>query len=461
MAKRIVALVFVVIMLLLAAGCAGDHGGQSVPGPTEASATGSASADPEPDETAPAPSSEPADDKFYVVDLRPDTQINNVGAMLETDDSLYYLCSDGYGGNYQIWFTDKEYKDWMPLCAKPDCLHKGSGCSAALEGNVQNTFWLYGRHIYYIIRIDNASGIYMGIQLWRMKLDGSDHELVLEPELEHSEEFLSIPGPNQFIGWQFTRNYAIVRYSVSGTDADGNIAKTVVDSYIIDLSRPEDGAVSLEFTDENGEAVPLTSVAFSKGEKLYALAQEHTYIPETDSVEYGPAEISVYDLSTMKVIKLCELEIDVSNYLRSEYEGILYFVGCWNTDGCDIYSVDLETGEVQKPFVEGSEPVFWSRPYKQYIFGFVSGASDYSAEYECGTYIYGMDGSLLQQIPFGEGVPALNVFMNVGDYAFGMILSGDPAFDPSDDAAQKHPPVWYLDMRDFGTDKLRWQKWEP
>ena len=134
-----------------------------------------------------------SDEKFYVFGLSPDKRNSRVGDIFETDDAYYYMCDQAggaaEGGNIQciIWFSDKAYKDWMPLCFKPECRHRDGKCNALCEGPTKHTFTFYGQHIYYLVTV--STEFFDEVQLWRMKLDGSEHELMLTPELEHNVDY--------------------------------------------------------------------------------------------------------------------------------------------------------------------------------------------------------------------------------------------------------------------------------
>ena len=92
------------------------------------------------------------------------------GQFLESAESYYMIHLDETGG-YFIYVLDKEHpKKWLPLCSRPDCSHNSSDCNANISNPV--AIGLYNEHLYFC---DEDRDSY---QLWRMELDGSNHEKV-------------------------------------------------------------------------------------------------------------------------------------------------------------------------------------------------------------------------------------------------------------------------------------------
>ena len=297
-----------------------------------------------------------------------------------------------------------------------------------------------------------------------MKLDGSDHELVLKPELPYSKALESVirsaSGAFRSMAFDFTGKYAFIVYGASGMTNDGSCtAKHVTDRYMIDLSRPEDGAVLMEFTDETGEPVPFYGVLLGKGESVYCFVYDSIYDPETETSEISNAALYAYDIPTRRGRKLCDLDFDPTDCFKSEYDGTLYFVPVFGSQYKEIYAVDLETGEVEKTYEQNGGQMLRGVPYKQYIFvdSAISDPTAVTSEY--GVSVYGMDGELVQQRAFKEGESPVRFLAFMGDFAFGTLMSNDP--DYKEDMEYKQPPMWYLDLNDIGTDGLRWRMWEP
>ena len=92
------------------------------------------------------------------------------GQILESEDS-YYMIHQGGAGGYFIYTLDKENPmQWLPLCGRPDCSHQDKNCNASISNPA--AIGLFDGHLYFCDSNQGAS------QLWRMELDGSNHEKV-------------------------------------------------------------------------------------------------------------------------------------------------------------------------------------------------------------------------------------------------------------------------------------------
>ena len=121
MKKRIATLTALIIALLSLFGCA-KTGGQDV-----------------------GEQSGGIEDKRYVLDYHYGSlaALGTSNSILETDNSVYYLYEN------MIYFSDKDYKDWLPLCVKPNCSHSDKDCDAYIDG-AESGIWIYDQYIYYV-----------------------------------------------------------------------------------------------------------------------------------------------------------------------------------------------------------------------------------------------------------------------------------------------------------------------
>ena len=89
----------------------------------------------------------------------------NIDSYIETSTGSYYL------DKKYIYYTDKGSVKYVKLCGKPDCKHNSEDCNAYIG---ETTIGLYKDHIYWWGRDDREQGL----SLYRMDLDGSNHEKV-------------------------------------------------------------------------------------------------------------------------------------------------------------------------------------------------------------------------------------------------------------------------------------------
>ena len=388
-----------------------------------------------------APSSrpdEPKETKFYIVDRDAKKEVNLSSKMCETDDSFYYLTSED-----MILFSDKSYPDWQPLCGKPNCRHtaRETDCNAKLEGDA-GSITVYGNHLYYAFVDPSDNMMRAAVQIWRMKLDGSDHELIAVPE--YTFEGAEPNHISQSLSCRFHNKYLFVDL-IRATGADAPI-NTKQKEFVFDLSRPEDGLSELSFKLDGGEeTVGHMSMRYAEGDIIYS----------TDTLQGN----TVYklDLSTRTAKTLCTLPFEYA-FIRwcSLYEGKLWFCS-WYDEGM-IVSVDAETGETE--IVNTAEPgkTLWWYHLGEYIIG---ASPDYGDGCENGTVIYDKNGNEVQRITCDEMGVGLTFCCVFGNYAFGQVSTNDPTQTDIIDFLSAHAPVWYLDLNDIGTNNLMWRKWEP
>ena len=92
------------------------------------------------------------EDEFLVFDIDGSYATNTSEMIFESRDTVYYMLGGDGRTEYRMYFTDKEYRDWMPLCGRPDCLHKNYECNAYLGDDLGGSIiWPYGDHFYFFI----------------------------------------------------------------------------------------------------------------------------------------------------------------------------------------------------------------------------------------------------------------------------------------------------------------------
>lgn len=88
------------------------------------------------------------------------------------DNGYYYAAEEK--GTLILLYYDKDSKQWIHLCNKPECEHNGSDCNAYYSGYIMSSVWRYKEYIY-TIALNNGQGI-----LVRSNLDGSDRQELFE-----------------------------------------------------------------------------------------------------------------------------------------------------------------------------------------------------------------------------------------------------------------------------------------
>lgn len=379
----------------------------------------------------------PKDDKFYVVDIDATRSVCLSYTLCETDDAFYYKTADGL-----VLFTGKEYKDWMPLCGKPNCMHSAfdEGCNARLECK-SSAIWLYGNHLYYAsagsTMFDPST---VSMQLWRMKLDGTDHEQLKVPKL-------TLEGDAEYDGFSsmisFHNKYLILDH-VRVCESEGRVERTC---YLLDLDDPGAGLEELEFKLDGGdETVGVMCMRYGEGDIIYS----------TDTLEGN----NVYrlDLSARTATTLGVLPFDDKSIrLCSLYEGKLYFADGFYEG--KIVAIDAKTGEMEIMCSAEPKTELWYYPCGAYVLGAEPNYAGSSVP--CGTVIYSNTGEVLQRIEFEDYNENIGICCISGYYVFGVISTNDPSQTKIIEYLDTHGPNWYLDLRDIGTGNLAWRKWEP
>ena len=364
-------------------------------------------------------------EKFYLREL--DSASSSFGnqQIFETDDAFYCVTDFKYpDGSISsiVYFSDKEHREWLPLCGRPDCMHDSENCNAVTEGSVNMKIWLYGRHIYYIVGA-LGSGI---PSLWRMKLDGSEHEKLLTlsaPELDDLSQYTW--------NWYFHAGYVFVEF-ITFQSKDPEEERDVY-RYVVDL-----GADATEQKPFGGVFHDRLYIWVGDGDTLYAMGAE----PDTLN------KVFKISIPSQTIEELCTLPETPSRCWQLE-NGRLIIAG--GSDAPSIYSVDIESGEYETIFTAEPNTQIWRFMYKGYVFG--SGVKIDGGI--LGTHICADSGNEVASIPYEAYDADIDIVAVLGDHVFGFDISDD--FDRVFYA----PPDMYLDIRDIGTDNLMWRKWEP
>lgn len=361
---------------------------------------------------------------------------------LETGDSIYYVVSPmGVTGRPVVYVSDRELHDWMPLCARPDCMHRTSDCNAWFEGTGNCILTVCGEYIYYMF--EPVHGLYeyvpdedMFEQVWRMKLDGSEHELAAKFFPEDG----GVPGMSS-ASYSLLGNYAILEWLHSyGED----LSSAETEYYVIDLAADEPQQKKVVFEGLEGLVHPL--LLAGRGSTVYgAIGVLDGEDPEPSTLG---TKILKIDLEACEAEELAFLE-NTKGFLSGELIGEKLCVIDGETG--DFFAIDTETGETERrggllPGREGRS--FWF--FGSFFFG-----TEWDEEGTKASVVYDMNGDLLHRIEYASPEEAVLYGRMVGDIVFGY------SCDPTDKAFERQymrPPDMYLDMREIGTERFGWHE---
>lgn len=369
------------------------------------------------------------DDTFYVVDY----SSANMPMMFETNDSFLYRAQK------YVLFTDKEYKDWMPLCGKPDCTHSSIDCNAWYD-NGPSGLWLYGDHLYYTF-INKDKEWLPVYEIDRMALDGSNHEHVLTVDKNcEMEEFMGSTGWTSI----FHNKYLLLEFIYMSNDSETGEFERI--HYCVDLEHIEDGVKEFELTLDGKEEIPLPYPYYGEGEQLYC------------TLNNGSNTVIKIDLSDFTATTLCTMPFEQELPKRCvRKDDKLYFIT--SNEETKIISVDMNTGETEIVNDDSTNQALWEFPYGDYIIG--APGFNFDPEAPEGITVYDLNGNIVQTVPYETSGANVSPNFALGYYIFGT----EAAMSITDKARLEyltnHAPNWYLDIRDIGTDNLMWRKWEP
>ena len=438
------------MLMLLSAGCGSQT---DKPVPTGAVPTGSMPA-PTGAVTTEAPTEAPYEGKSYVYDYRPTTLAGGAfgfnNNIVETDDSVFLICN-GY-----LYFSDREYHDFMPLCPRPDCMHNDDDCDARLD--TKNGIWLYGNYIWYVT---NERGILDDANkdpLWlcRTRIDGTKHERVLcfyEGDYDFTVQV------NSWI-YFYSNRYLYASHSARARLEPGaQEARAEIELYIIDLE-------TLEMRTAKSNELGFSSVVWGDGDLVYGIGTEDVEDPDYD----GEQTLATGYRKTLLVHDLKNDELKRIGFLDGRgfldmYSGCCGLYGSefrylrWDRDADtnNLWAMDIETGECRLVL---SKPV---SEFRALVYDWTNNVYFASSKRpgEEGFYAYSLDGTELVSIPY-DGMPRDflegQVMFQTDSYIF---LCPKPEADSDGFSVTYTIPTWYLDKRELGTEGFGWKRWEP
>ena len=397
-------------------------------------------------ETAPTAS---AEEDGYCFDYRFTTwgAIMNPGAncIVETDDCIYYL------SNGTLWFSDREYKDFMPLCAKPNCDHNNPECDAKLFFDEDiHGIWVYGSYIYYI-DTNLAPGEEADIthpSLCRMRLDGSQHEEVMrlpEIEVDYTPEY------NTW-GYVFSNKYLWVTNSAwRQSAAMGGMPDSA--SFLIRLDT---------LKAEPREAVGIGWPIYGIGERIYGFGNRYGENGERISAfsEYN------FETGEKRIIGDAEGWVYMleAGYGVSGNE-VLYQTLDQETGELTVWGMDIDAGENRQILTGNTSDIKWVNYdwttgcyFKDYRGGRDGGEQ---MRPDWGFWMTDLSGNETLVLPYDdypEDFGDSMIFLQTDSYIFAA-----PSLDPDRPgySAAFTVPTWYLDKTELGTDSFGWHKWAP
>ena len=407
--------------------------------------------------TESAPEPDNYEGKEYCFDYHP----GSYGAIsdtyiMETDDTIYYLC------NNVMYFSDKAYKDFMPLCPRPECAHSGSDCDAYID--TVGGFWIYGHYIYYLsfglngkdpddVKIKNAS-------LWRMRFDGTKHEEVYKfeaPDLGFTPRWTD---------WQFffsgkylTIYYYCRKYETDITSGFVRGLLTLDDLNYVERERYDKYDPREHRTEDDLDG----NVIFCEGSLYYCLNCVYTGTGPFDR-RY---RITAYNIETDEYTLIADLDEQpayLDGLIMKKDGDILYMPYLGEEGQKSIHAVDLDTGE-DKTTASGDLDTLGVSLF------------DWSRGWLCGTHkdpgndpassgfcVYDEEGDLLE-IATCEGLPEetldLAVFLQTENYFFASPLTTDEFGNVIGVSLGFSVPTWYIDKSEIGTGNLAWHRWAP
>lgn len=499
---KLIAILLAAIMLL-GCGCGGREK-DTAPKATDA-AQSSASNPPSPTDNGPsstacATEAPAADERLYTADdycMDYRSFVGNEGyasPIVETDDSIYIL-SKGF-----VYFTDKEYREFMPLCTKPNCSHASEDCEAYLGAlSIQYR----GGYIYFVADcawdMDDEDFHLHTPSLCRMRLDGTQHEKLFKIPVPRSEDPDFAP-VNDWWKCFATGKYFVFTVNLAAIDdATGEIKS---ETYMFSVDMDSFAVTELvEDQPDRSKAASCFLMLEGKGDKIYGQFNYSAYD--------GTNKIAELDLVTGETRMLCTFKptLRYNERVSSIGTSSLYFTDFdFGKDEETLYKLNIESGELTKVFVDSAKGSNWLTfdSYSGYYYRMGAG---FRMPAERGLYVCGNDFNVVGFAAFDEmpeeylryysdfiadalerypdlenadqqPVPMLSFITR--DFIFGSAphigvvtyyteetdengeiieiehhsLSMD--YDPLGE-----PPTLYIDKADIGSESLMWKKWEP
>lgn len=383
----------------------------------------------------------------------------------ETDDSIYFLL------NGIMYLSDKENKDLIPLCARPDCGHNNIDCSAYTDALA---FTIYGDSIYYIDGFydnnyfldgvyiddltefdidDNENELHVPVDnthpaLWRMKLDGTAHEKIMELEIPKTD-FIAT-----FNSWLFCFSN---RFLIAGCRQAGD-TNEAFDMYTLALDTLELHPASCGWADL---ALNIPVFMAGRGDKLYCMI--------TDSVNNmadGTQVNYICELNcatgALRKIGAASEDLFANEFCFYLDEDALYYT-CWKPGDQErrICRCMLDSGESIEAARGGYNDVEWNQFDWQNGMLFKDYRND-NDSMQKGIYYTDLDFKRVDFHPYADdeletvSKAKIKAFFQTESYIFGVGPSKYNTY-----GAQNGLPKWYIDKADIGSGNLMWKRWTP
>ena len=325
------------------------------------------------------------------------------GNLVETQEGIYKV--NGSESSGYVYYAEKDSMEWLPLCSRADCTHTNEDCNACIGDKLG----IYQNKLYYIQR-----NVMTGPSIWRMEMDGSNHEKVRD-----------IPSESYITNEEcFHKGFLI--YYVSGTDEKGQIWT-------------EARAASLEGDDQQYDVIERTA----EGENSYYL-----FFPYEDRVYFTRSIVGENQENIVQGV--WTLEGKETKILQENWKGITCLSGgedclymTYSDDG--VYRIDKETFEPAR-IMETPAPDGLTFTDGQYIYkaGIDALFGDLGVDE---LIIYDMEGQEVARLDFPEGVNPCYLAATSNGVLFYTQSMGWTGL-----------PDYYIEKADIGTDKLEWKE---
>lgn len=374
--------------------------------------------------------------------------------ILETEDAVYYLFQD------HVYYSDKTYKEFLPLCGKPNCDHRNEDCDAYLC--TKSGIWIYDGYLYYVDAVPESDDHEVFVTepaLWRMRLDGTRHEKLLQLPVR---DFGFTPFRNSW-SYLFTTKYLYVSYAAYQTEMINPEASDGAGrcAYVICLDSLRVSELpSADAPDTQGfVGLPLAG----RGSTLYSVCSHK------GGADDGRLELSVFDFETLKGRRIGTL---AENFYYLEGGFLLldhaFEYLCFDAVNMrmSLYRMDLETGENELLREGGPSEVKWNTMDWANRYLFAHRRSNLLDRSEWGFYVFDSDLNEVDVLSYAdapEEIAKIRVFLQTDSYIF---AAPEASMDP------EHPevvgiyaaftiPTWYIDKAEIGTGTLAWHRWAP
>ena len=457
-------LILLAVLMLLPLGC-GKEQGEALPDATQgASHEGAAATDAGGKETeAPAATEAGGPEENILRDYR-------YGCLVETNTMLFKR-SDNI-----LYFTDKEYKDWMPLCPKPDCNHNNENCDAWFGGDAG--VWPYGNYLYYVqdtmCTDEGGKGYevrrYTEAKLCRMRFDGTAHEVVCALPIPEAQAFTAYEN-GWAILWQ--GKYMIVGYTAY---KDGNHETKENYNYVMDLDSLK--TVPITYIDFSYEPEGVFAPLYGEGDLLYGI---HAHFPGEITEETQLSDrIFTYERLDCATGEMAELG-NMSTYINwgegsiGFADGKLTYLVWEGGSVIELWQLDTETGETDVVYSSERDvplPYYYDWTNGLWVQTFRIYGDEYKyTEPDWGVYVYDGGFELINKMLFTEmdekdydDICQIMITCQSEDYIF-----GQGPITEIDEYGEKHTyhvlggtvPAWYLLKSELAEGRPVWRKWQP